>query len=61
MIHPEDKARIDAMTREELARSARFAPIGDPIWQGETGEYTARRFAELGGWDPELSKKIGWD
>ncbi len=55
------KARIDAMSREAMARAWRFAPVGDPLFQGETGDYFAARFKELGGMSPEISKRIGLD
>jgi hypothetical protein len=54
------KAKIDAMSREQMARMWRFAPVGHPMFQGEVGEYFVKRFNELGGWTPELSKQIGW-
>jgi len=61
MLTEIEKARIDAMSREELAIKLRFAPIGDKFWQGEHGDYAMRRFRELGSMSPEISKKIGWD
>jgi hypothetical protein len=57
----EMKQRIDAMTREEMAHHWRFAPSGDPMFQGDTGEYFSKRFKELGGFSPAISKNIGWD
>lgn len=59
------KARIDAMTYEQLLRQWRFAPLGDPMFQGEQGEYYSTRMEdkrlEVG---PEehtrVSKLIGW-
>ena len=53
------KAQIDVMSREEMARRWRFAPVGDPMFQGEVGDYFEKRFKELGGFSPEISKKIG--
>lgn len=53
------KDRIDSLTREEMARKWRFAPIGDPMFQGDAGKYFGKRFDELGGFSPEISKKIG--
>jgi hypothetical protein len=58
---PEMKQRIDAMTREEMARLWRFAPLGDPMFQDDTGDYFRKRFKELGGFSPAISKAIGWD
>lgn len=58
----ESKARIAAMGREELCRKWRSAPLGDPFWQGEAGKYAQDRlFRVLGGFTPEISKKIGWE
>ena len=53
------KAKIDAMSREEMAREWRFAAAGSSLFQGDTGEYFEKRFKELGGWSPDLSKKVG--
>ncbi len=52
------KARIDALTQEEMARKWRYAPVGDPMFQGTAGRYFERRFKELGGFTPEISKGI---
>lgn len=61
------KAKIDAKTYEQLLDRWRNAPIGDPIFQGETGEYWGKRMKELrsqpGGDSKHVaaSKSIGWD
>jgi len=60
MIDPEMEAKIDLMTQEEMCRAWRFAPPGDPMFQGETGEYFMKRFKERGGMTPEISKRLGW-
>ena len=39
MIEPTLKASIDAMSIEEMVRRSRYAPAGDPMFDGETGEY----------------------
>ena len=57
----EEKAEIDAMSREELCSLWRFARIGDAFWLGERGAYASNRLAELGGFCPEISKRIGWE
>ncbi len=57
-LTPELKKRIDAMSRIQMARKHRFSPPGDPFFQGETGKYFAKRFGELGGFSPEISKLI---
>jgi len=60
MIDPKLKEKIDAMSQEELCHKWRFAPAGDPMFQGEAGDYFKKRLGELGGMTPEISKKIGW-
>lgn len=55
------KARIDALDRVEMARLWRFAPLGYEMLQGEAGDYFHKRFMELGGFSPAISKLIGWD
>lgn len=58
---PEQKARIDAMSRIEMCRLWRFAESGHELLRGKTGDYFAERLTELGGFSPEISKLIGWD
>ena len=54
------RERIDSMSRKDMARKWRFAPAGDPLFvRGEVFDYFDARFKELGGFTPELSKKIG--
>ena len=63
----EMKARIDGMSYGELLRKWRFAPVGDPMFQGEAGDYFGERMKELrsrpGGDEKHVSasKSIGWD
>jgi hypothetical protein len=56
----EQKADIDAMTQEDMARLWRFAPSGHPYFniQNEARDYFDKKFR---GFTPEISKKIGWD
>lgn len=58
----ECKAKIDVMSREDMARLWRLAPAGHPYFDSTTplAEYFNARFQSLGGWDSGLSKKIGW-
>ena len=42
-----DKAYIDSLSYEQLLSKWRFAPIGDPWFQGETGDYWGKRMKEL--------------
>jgi len=66
IIDKEMKAWIDGASYEELLRRWRFAPSGDPIFQGETGDYytkvMAKKREEIGpGEHTKASKKIGWE
>ena len=45
-LTPENKARIDNMSHYDLLSRWRFAPMGDPWFQGETGKYWGERMAE---------------
>ena len=47
-LTPENKKHIDSMDYEGLLRKWRFAPCGDPWFQGETGDYWGQRMAERG-------------
>lgn len=62
-LTPENKRHIDSLDYEGLLRHWRFAPVGDPWFCGETGEYWAKRMKELREQDADhvgASKKIGW-
>lgn len=58
------RARVDAMSMERLIRDNRFAPVGDPRFRGEEGEYRITRLAQLRQQDPAgyvaASKFVGW-
>ena len=54
------KAIIDTMSQEDLCRTWRFAAVGDPLLQGEVGQYFSEKLQEKGGFTPEISKRIGW-
>ncbi len=62
----ERKATIDRKSYEQLLDGWRNAPIGDPWFQDETGDYWAKRMSDLrnrpGGNDEHVtaSKSIGW-
>ena len=66
-LTPDNRAHIAALTLEELLRRWRFAPVGDPWFQGETGSYWARRMTALRAASGEdaahvrASKAIGWE
>jgi len=59
----ENKERIDSMTYEQLLSRWRFAAVGDVWFQGETGDYWAKRMRELreqGVDHVAASKRLGW-
>ena len=51
-LTPELKAEIDAKSHYELLDGWRFSPVGDKMFQGESGEYWGKRMAELRDKDP---------
>jgi hypothetical protein len=61
----ENKTYIDSLNIEKLLSKIRFAPLGDKWFQGETGDYLMKRYAELRDKDPAAhvaaSKFLGWD
>ena len=60
----ENKAIIDGKSYEDLLRRWRYAPVGDPWFEGETGGYWGERMKELranGADHVGASKAIGWD
>ncbi len=63
-LTPENKSVIDSMSHYSLLEKIKFAPIGDPWMQGETGEYWIKRREELRSQDPggavSDSKSLGW-
>ncbi len=55
------KAKIDKMTHEELAKLWRFGSSDNELFHGEAGKYFQDRlFNHFGGFNPSLSKGIGW-
>ena len=60
------KKQIDAKSYEQLLSRWRNGPIGDPMFQDESGEYWGKRMSELRsqpGGDQRhtaASKSIGW-
>lgn len=63
----ENKNHIDNLSYEQLLRHWRFAALGDPWFQGETGDYWNKRMKDLrskpGGDARHVSssKAIGWE
>lgn len=60
----ENKAHIDEMSHFDLLSKWRYAPVGDPWFQGETGQYWGARMRKLKDENPggavRDSKDIGW-
>jgi hypothetical protein len=60
----ENKAIIDGKSYEALLSHWRFAPAGDPWFEGETGTYWMARMKEMREANPAehtaASKRIGW-
>lgn len=58
------KAEIDAKDHCELLGCWRFAPAGDPMFQGESGKYWGKRMAEKKAENPQQavanSKSLEW-
>ncbi len=65
-LTPENKEYINGLSYRQLLYKWRFGEIGDPWFQGETGEYWKERMKELrdqpGGQAKHVaaSKSIGW-
>jgi hypothetical protein len=61
----EQKQWIDNASYEDLLRRWRFAPVGDPMFQGDTGDYYSRVISERRNADHaehvDASKRIGWE
>ena len=63
-LTPENKEEIDGKSYTELLRHNRFAPAGDPWFQGETGTYWLERMSYLKSQGVDhvgASKSVGWD
>lgn len=54
--------RINKMSHYEMAKLWRFAPSGHPYFDTTLPYFAVfkKRFTELGGMTPEISKAIGW-
>lgn len=62
-LTPENKSTIDKMSYDELLRKWRFAPVGDPWFTGETGQYWKERMNDLRATTDHAaaSKRVGWE
>lgn len=60
----EEKDWIDNSDYEALLSRWRFAPVGDHMFSGETGDYYSKSLSTRRNANPdlhvEISKKIGW-
>ena len=58
------KAKIDAMSYEAMLSRWRFAPAGDAMFQGESGQYFSETMGRKRDADPaghvSASKSLGW-
>lgn len=61
MTDRERIAKINNMSRMEICRLWRFAGDNHPLMSGEPGKRLTRRFSELGGFSPGISRALGWD
>ncbi len=57
----QEKQQIDNMSQYEMAYMWRFSVSGEPLLQGDTGDYFSEIFQKKGGFTPEISKTLGWD
>lgn len=64
ILSPDAKKWIDNASLHELLKRWRFAPTGDPLFQGETGEYYKMVMFRKRDEDVDefarISKRIGW-
>jgi hypothetical protein len=63
-LTPDIKERIDEMPYAQMLSCWRFAPIGDPMFQGEVGEYFRKEMLEKRNTEDNpasTSKAVGWE
>jgi len=53
---------INSLSQYEMCRLTRFAPVGHKYFNvnGPYWEKFKKRFEELGGFTPAISKQLGW-
>src|SRR3990172_11083437 len=54
----ENKRYIDSLSILQLLEAIRFRPSGDPLFDGETGEYWMKKYAQLRSENPEAHTSI---
>ena len=52
--------QVEQASHHQLAKWMRFLPSAEPENQ-DTQTKIYDRFDEFGGWNPALSKQVGWD
>lgn len=59
---PDQKRWIDSASYEQLLEKWRFAPVGDPMFQGDTGDYYSDVMSQKRSScdHVQASKNIGW-
>ena len=61
----DQKKWIDEADIESLLRKWRFSPVGDTMFEGDTGQYYLKAMADKRDENPAAytaaSKRIGWD
>jgi len=60
MMTPEQKKQIDGMSQYDLCKMWRFAKSGEPLLQGDTGDYFSEVLKEKGGFTPAISKSLSF-
>lgn len=60
-MNKKHKDIIDNMTQFEMCRMWRFSEPGNPLFQGDTGDYFSKVLNEKGGFTPAISKALGWN
>lgn len=53
--------RVEDANHEQLARWYRFLKSPDGDSEVEVMNLILERFNKLGGWNPALSKRVGWE
>lgn len=61
MIYYPNKEQIEQATQVQLARWMRFLRFAETDEESKLIDLIDKRFQELGGMTPEISKLIGWD
>lgn len=62
MMTPKQQEWIDKASYEQLLEKWRFAPVGDPMFKGDTGDYyiDMMRHKKENYDHVQASKNIGW-